>query len=68
MRLALGIMMLVMGVQGKDWAIGLFSIFFLYQAVTDTGCCSSGACYTPPIRKNTNSGTDVTTIEYEEIK
>ncbi len=70
MRLGIGIMLLVMGIQNKDWAMGLFSVFFLYQAVTDTGCCSSQACYTPPSAKdpaslNRAEGEDV---EYEEIK
>ena len=55
-RAAIGIMMLVMGIQNKDWAIGLFSIFFLYQAVTDTGCCGSRECYIPPGKKDTNPG------------
>ena len=70
MRLGIGIMMLVMGVQSKDWAIGLFSAFFLYQAITDTGCCGSQACYTPKNRGATGATrtADETTIEYEEIK
>lgn len=68
MRLGLGIMMLVMGVQSKDWAIGLFSVFFLYQAVTGTGCCGAGGCDTPVQNKGKAPLQDVTTIEYEEIK
>jgi hypothetical protein len=69
-RLGIGIMMLVMGIQNKDWAIGLFSAFFLYQAITDTGCCGSQGC-APPKRK----GSDLSTtrnhnevIEFEEVK
>ena len=69
-RAAIGIMMLVMGIQNKDWAIGLFSIFFLYQAVTDTGCCGSQGCYNPPGRVNKDiAHTEQTEeVEYEEIK
>lgn len=70
MRLGIGIMLLVMGIQNKDWAMGLFSVFFLYQALTDTGCCGSQACYTPPAVKNKgylNTGQDED-VEYEEIK
>ena len=67
-RLGLGIMMVVMGIQGHDWAIGLFSVFFLYQAVTDTGCCGSGGCNTPVGRKEMARYDDTTPIEYEEIK
>ena len=68
MRLGLGIMMLVMGIQSKEWAIGLFSVFFLYQAITDTGCCGSTGCNTPVDRKGTVKYQDSAPIEYEEIK
>jgi hypothetical protein len=70
MRLGIGIMLLVYGIQGRDWAMGLFSVFFLYQAVTDTGCCSSSGCYAPGPQKKTISSDRVAneTIDYEEIK
>ncbi len=70
MRLGIGIMMLVMGIQSKDWALGLFSGFFLYQAITDTGCCSSAGCNTPRrgyVRPPLQQSTEIVT-EYEEIK
>jgi hypothetical protein len=69
-RLGIGTMMLVMGIQGKDWAMGLFSVFFLYQAVTDTGCCGSRGCSTPPRRgmASPDQARITDTIEYEEIK
>lgn len=64
-RLAIGLWLAVLGIQSSDWAIGLFGGFFLYQALTDTGCCSSGAC--APQHSNTKAeGTE--TIEFEEIK
>ncbi len=66
MRLGIGIMMIGMGIQSRDLAIGLFSIFFLYQAVTDTGCCGAGACNTPMRRKPQGAADEV--AEYEEIK
>jgi hypothetical protein len=69
-RLGIGVMMLVMGIQARDWAMGLFSGFFLYQAITNTGCCGSGRCATPNNWKQTNTvpapGESIT--EYEEIK
>ncbi|MBC7554147.1 MAG: hypothetical protein H7257_09215 [Taibaiella sp.] len=69
MRLGIGTMLLVTGIQNKEWAIGLFSLFFIYQAVTDTGCCSSGG-YCPPSVKRRNAGTPIydQEIEYKEIK
>ena len=70
MRLGIGIMLLVMGIQSRDWVMGLFSVFFLYQAVTDTGCCGTAGCNTPRDRiRVSNKDTDLTNIiEYEEIK
>ncbi len=69
-RAGIGIMLLVTGIQNKDWVTGLFSIFFLYQAVMDVGCCGSQGCYTPPIRKYKDivqiKKDEV--IEYEELK
>lgn len=68
-RLGIGLMLLVMGIQNKEWAMGLFSLFFLFQAVTDTGCCGTRG-YCPP-SPNSNGGTKAMLndeIEYEEIK
>ncbi len=68
MRLGIGIMLIVMGIQSKDWAMGLFSIFFLYQAVMDTGCCGTQGCYAPPVRKSNTHAAGEEEAEYEEIK
>ncbi len=68
MRLGIGIMFIIMGYQARDWAMGLVSIFFLYQAVTDTGCCGSQGCYVPPKTNRTNSHRDEELTQYEEIK
>lgn len=64
LRAAMGLWLLIGGIQMHEWVAGLFSLFFLYQAVTDTGCCGTSACYTPPARK-VQATKDV---EYEEIK
>ena len=69
LRLVIGAMLLITGFQAHDWVTGLFSTFFIYQAVTDTGCCGSGGCYTgnaktdKPLVQTTEEIT-----EYEEIK
>ena len=69
MRLGIGVMLVVMAIQAKDWAMGLFGGFFLYQALTNTGCCGSQECYTPSQRQKVNAAqVEDTTIEYEEIK
>ena len=70
MRLAIGIMLIVMGFQSRDWAMWLFSLFFIFQAVTDTGCCSSAGCYNFDAKQDKKSLSVVkeTIIEYEEVK
>lgn len=67
-RLALVIWMIGWGIQAKDWAMGLFGAFFLYQAITNTGCCGTAACYTPPRSRKSNSAEATNEIEYEEVK
>lgn len=64
-RLAIGLWLAVLGIQSADWATGLFGGFFLYQALTDTGCCGSGAC-APPRSQKAKGGEE--TIDFEEIK
>ena len=69
-RLGIGILLLVLGIQNKDWAMSLFSTFFLYQAITDTGCCGQQGCYTSQSRKPESDliNEKETIIEYEEVK
>ena len=61
-RLSIGLMLLAAGIQSRDMIVGLFSTFFLYQAITDTGCCSVKGCYTPSMkmRKETRKTPEVT--------
>ena len=69
MRLGIGTMLLVAGIQNKDWMIGLFSTFFLYQAITDTGCCSTAGYNTPGGRRKFTPPVSLEdTVEYEEVK
>ena len=67
-RLGIGIMFIIMGFQSQDWMIGLFSTFFLYQAITDTGCCGSGSCTPRYERTPLTSLTSDQVVEFEEIK
>ena len=68
MRMAIGLWLLVFGIQAHDWASGLFSLFFIYQGVTDTGCCGAQGCYTPKRRSNNIVPQIPEDTEYEEIK
>jgi hypothetical protein len=67
-RLGIGIWMVVLAFQTYDWAVGLFGAFFLYQAVTDTGCCGAQGCYTPKRRDSVQSIKAPDEVDYEEVK
>ena len=64
-KLAFGVWAMVQAFQVHDYIIGILGAFFLYQAVTDTGCCGAQGCNTriPRTRR-----TDEVVTEYEEIK
>ncbi len=68
LRVAIGVWMLVVGIQTRDWAVGLLSVFFLYQGVTDTGCCGAQSCYTPPRRATKQQDAVAGDNGIEEIK
>ena len=64
-RLTIGIWMGIEAVMRLDVFAGLFGAFFLYEAITGTGCCGARGCYTPPLRGGSRETQD---IEYEEVK
>jgi hypothetical protein len=64
-RLAIGIWLGIEAVMQMEVFAGLASAFFLYQAVTGTGCCGVQGCYTPPRRQT--GPNKVQDIEYEEV-
>jgi hypothetical protein len=67
-RLAIGIGMIILAIQTKDWAAGLFGGFFLFQAVTDTGCCGTQGCAAPRRNGRAKAPQQLTDVDYEEIK
>lgn len=70
LRTGIGVMMMAMALQSRDWAIGLFGAFFVYQGVMDTGCCGTRTCNAPGTAKKAGIAPPVTVenVEYEEIK
>lgn len=66
-RLLLGVMLLGQSFQIHSWALGLLGGLFVFQSLTNTGCCGAGACYTPPPAKKP-AATSPQEIEYEEVK
>ena len=66
-RLVLGIMLIGQSFQMQSWAIGLFGGLFVFQSITNTGCCGSTGGGVPRSNvRQTNKSTDE--IEYEEVK
>lgn len=65
LRLGLGIYISVQAVETQSILSGIFAAFFLFQAITNTGCCGSNGCAVP-IKKNNSD--KIEEVEYEEIK
>jgi hypothetical protein len=64
LRLAMGVLFAIQAVQFHETLAGVVSVFFLFQAVTNTGCCGASGCVAPKGSVN-NKGNEVV---YEEIK
>ena len=65
LRLGLGLFVAVQAIQHLDALTGLIAAFFLFQAITNTGCCGAGGCAVPSSPHKQNKIDDV---EFEEIK
>ena len=66
LRLVLGGFIAVQSIQNHDLVPGLIGAFFLYQAITNTGCCGLKGCAVTPAL-NTEE-IKIKDIEFEEIK
>lgn len=64
LRLVLGSIIAVQAIQQHDSLSGIIAAFFLFQAITNTGCCGSQGCGMP-MRKTTATTEDAV---YEEVK
>jgi hypothetical protein len=65
LRLVLGVIFLMQAIEMRDIITGLIATFFLFQAVTNTGCCGSNGCAVPINKTNLEDIQDVT---FEEVK
>jgi hypothetical protein len=59
LRLALGLYIGVQALLMADALSGMIAVFFLYQAVTNTGCCGVQGCAVPT-QKQSEATQDVT--------
>ena len=64
LRLGLGIFIAIQAVQMHDTFSGFIAAFFLFQSVTNTGCCGTKGCSVP---KSIESNNKTTEVEFEEI-
>jgi len=65
LRLGLGIYITVKAVETQSILSGVVALFFMFKAITNTGCCGSNGCAVPTKKSNSDKIED---IEYEEIK
>lgn len=61
--LSVGIFLAVMAIWYEDVVTGFFSAFFIFQAVTNTGCLVSQSCGVPQ-----NESSETAIDQNEEIK
>jgi len=65
LRLGLGIFIAIQAIKTQDAFSGLIAVFFLFQSLTNTGCCGTQGCSTS-LPKNSSKKIDA--VEFEEIK
>ncbi len=63
-RLALGIFIVVQGIQAKEWSFVMLGGLFSLMPILNIGCCGASGCNTPAF-KNDIKTEDIT---YEEVK
>lgn len=64
LRLALGIIIIVQGVQAKEWLFVALGGLFSLMPLLNIGCCGASGCNTP-VSKSDKKVEDIT---YEEVK
>jgi len=65
--LAAGLFFIVQGLRYQDLISGLLGGFFLFQAITNTGCLC-GNCAVPASPSAQSSGSNIKEVEFTEIK
>jgi hypothetical protein len=65
LRLGIGIYIAIQAIETQSVFSGIVAVFFLFQAITNTGCCGSNGCAVP-IKKSNPDKTEE--VDFEEIK
>lgn len=64
-RLLMGLVIAFQAYQLQNGLLGFLAGFFLFQALTDTGCCGTNGCTVTPKRKNPEHSDKV---KFDEIR
>ncbi|MEI7628850.1 MAG: hypothetical protein WCJ80_11445 [Bacteroidota bacterium] len=64
-RLILGVIIIVQGIEAKEWMYAFAGILLSGMAVANIGCCGVGGCQVPTRKENVL--TNHKDITYEEI-
>lgn len=65
LRLGFGVFFVIQAIQTHNTFMGLAGGFFLFTAITNTGCCAGGSCAAPV---NKTDSSEVEEITYEEVE
>jgi hypothetical protein len=70
LRLLIGAYFAVQAIETQEIFSGIIAAFFLYQAITNTGCCGANTCAVPNAKNNTDKPKEVELIEVksDELK
>jgi hypothetical protein len=66
LRFIFGVFIMAQAITSADVLVGMIASLFLFQAITNTGCCGMSGCAIP--NSTTKQATINTSVEYEEIK
>lgn len=66
LRLGFGVYFVAQAIAMADLLSGALGGLFLFQAITNTGCCGSGGCAVPA--SNTKENLPAGETVYEEVK
>lgn len=65
LRLGFGLFFVIQAIQTSNTFMGLAGGFFLFTAITNTGCCAGSSCET---LSNKTESSEVEEISYEEVQ
>lgn len=66
--LGAGLFFGIQAIANSDGLTGLFSVFFLYQAITNSGCFGAAGCKAPQQVDDAVNRKEFDEIEFTEIK